>query len=484
MRRSIAPTWPLLVLCCLSPRAAIAFQVLLEVDLPSGTASAVFTDGDADGVIDFDVTVGGAFLAKGEVKQEFNPIIQSLTIAPTPPDAAAIFRNVDTASRTFRVTVTSDAFASALIAPLGWNLFYNATVDDALSGVVDVPSHSVAGRVNAGAVTLGTVTGAPIAMPDGVALESSAVDPVNGAADMTLLFSFTAGPQDEFLVPSDEGFDGTSIQFDVYNQEQRCVEKMNNDARVVSDQSTKSDFKCIKTFESADATACVDDPAETKTQKKEDKLVNDFADLCSPVPAWGVNRLACCDGGTTPGAPCGSALPCAGGGACTPGLCIAAAAEEGINVLAHDLFGASVAVQAADQQKCQWTVMKFAGKLFAERWRVVRFCKRDSFAAILNDADLVTTCLGPPQPDPKDKITKRQTMLADKIQKLCIDKGVTPVGASFPGVCTAVADDTFDDCVAQRVACRFCRSLNRADAIAPPLDCDTFDDGVGNASCP
>src|SRR5262249_37299791 len=135
MRRSIAPTWPLLVLCCLSPRAAIAFQVLLEVDLPSGTASAVFTDGDADGVIDFDVTVGGAFLAKGEVKQEFNPIIQSLTIAPTPPDAAAIFRNVDTASRTFRVTVTSDAFASALIAPLGWNLFYNATVDDALSGV-------------------------------------------------------------------------------------------------------------------------------------------------------------------------------------------------------------------------------------------------------------------------------------------------------------------------------------------------------------
>src|SRR5262249_28272067 len=85
MRRSIAPTWPLLVLCCLSPRAAIAFQVLLEVDLPSGTASAVFTDGDADGVIDFDVTVGGAFLAKGEVKQGSNPSIQSLTIAPPPP---------------------------------------------------------------------------------------------------------------------------------------------------------------------------------------------------------------------------------------------------------------------------------------------------------------------------------------------------------------------------------------------------------------
>jgi hypothetical protein len=38
--------------------------------------------------------------------------------------------------------------------------------------------------------------------------------------------------------------------------------------------------------------------------------------------------------------------------------------------------------------------------------------------------------------------------------------------------------------VAQRVACRFCRAIDVADAIVPPLDCDLFDDATSNASCP
>jgi len=70
-----------------------------------------------------------------------------------------------------------------------------------------------------------------------------------------------------------------------------------------------------------------------------------------------------------------------------------------------------------------------------------------------------------------------------KVQKVCIDKGVTPVGAAFPGACSSVADDAFDDCVGQRAACAFCRGANRADAIVPPTDCDLFDDGATNESC-
>jgi hypothetical protein len=177
------------------------------------------------------------------------------------------------------------------------------------------------------------------------------------------------------------------------------------------------------------------------------------------------------------------ALPCAGGGTCTDGLCISAAAEGGINELAHELFGATVTAGADAEQKCQQIVLKFAGKLFTERWKILRLCKRDGFAGILDDADLVTSCLGPPQPDPKGKIGKRQEKLGVKIAKLCVGKGVTPVGGAFPGACAAVADDAFDECVGQRVACRFCRAINRADAIVPPADCDAFDDGTTNASC-
>ena len=398
----------------LGARAEAAFQVLLEVDPPSG-ASATFTDDDLDGVIDFDTTVDGKFRAKGRVKQDLNPILQVLAIAPTPPDANAIFRNEDTVSRVFRVTVTSDAFSTSVGPPLGWNLFYNATVDDALSGVVDVSSHAVQGRVNAGTALVGDITGTPIATPTLVDLEDGAVDTTNTAPDMTLLLSFTAGPQDEFLVPTDDGFDGTSIQFEIFNQDQRCVDKMNNDARIVADKAWKSDFKCVRTGEASDVTACVDEPEDVATEKKIDQLVQHFPDFCPAVPPWGVNRLSCCDGGTTDGAVCSTAFPCAGGGTCTRGLCIGAAAESGINELTHELFGASVVAGADAEQKCQQIVLKFAGRLFTERWKTLRLCKRDNFADILDDAGFVATCLGPPQPDPKGKIGKRQEKLTLKV---------------------------------------------------------------------
>lgn len=121
MTRWRIAAWTLPIVAFLTPSVVGALKVTLEVDLPSGTASAVFTDDDADGVIDFDTTVGSAFFARGQVKQDLNPIIQELAIAPTGADTNAIFRNVDSVSRTFRVIVTSDDFPS--IAPsLGWNL--------------------------------------------------------------------------------------------------------------------------------------------------------------------------------------------------------------------------------------------------------------------------------------------------------------------------------------------------------------------------
>jgi hypothetical protein len=476
-----AALWISLTLSCWLSGIATAFQVVLEVD---GTASVTVMD-DGDGVIDFDTTsapVGGVFVAKGQVKQDLNPIIQVLAIAPTPPDTNAIFRNVDTASHDFRVIITSDTFPS--IAPsLGWNLFYNAMVSDASDGAVNVPSHAVTGSVAAGSALVGQITGSPIVASTDVALTASGIDQVNAAADMTLELSFTAGQQDEFLVPTDDGFDGTSIQFEIFSLDQRCLDKMNNDARIVADKASKADFKCVRLGESSDVTTCVDDPVEAITEKKIDKMVQHFADFCEAVPPWGVNGLSCCNGGTTDGAVCNIALPCGGGGICTPGLCIGSAAEAGINELAHELFGATVAAGADAVQKCQQTILKFAGKLFSERWKTFRLCKRDNFSAILSDSDLVTTCLGPPQPDPKGKIGKRQEKLALKVDKLCVGKGVTPVGTSFPGACTAVVDGVFADCVGQRAACSFCRGINRADAIVPPGNCDSFDDGVVNASC-
>ena len=104
------------------------------------------------------------------------------------------------------------------------------------------------------------------------------------------------------------------------------------------------------------------------------------------------------------------------------------------------------------------------GKLLVERWKVFRKCKKDNFSTIANDGDLISICLGPPQPDPSAKITKRVTKLNDDVLK-CIDKGVTPVGPNFPGDCTSALDGAFTDCVSERASCRFCLAINIAEVI-------------------
>jgi hypothetical protein len=196
-----------------------------------------------------------------------------------------------------------------------------------------------------------------------------------------------------------------------------------------------------------------------------------------------VNPLHCCEGGSTDGALCSNVLPCTGGD-CVQGACISAAAENGANDVTHDLFGATVNVSAVKAtRRCQKIVSKMAGKLLVDRWKVFRKCKKDDFTSISDDTDLVATCAGPPQPDPKDKIGKREALLAQKVSKVCLGKGVTSLGTVFPGACSSAPDLGFATCVAEAVACRFCQSINRTDAISPPLGCDSFDDGAVNSSC-
>jgi hypothetical protein len=257
---------------------------------------------------------------------------------------------------------------------------------------------------------------------------------------------------------------------------------MNNGARKVADKAQKNDGKCTK--DSGDVTACVDNATDGGTEGKEAKLLAHFNEFCDPVPAWGVNGSTCCDDGANDGLPCTSGPDCPGG-FCLAGACISGAADHGANDLTHDLFGATVTISAqGDEHACQRKLLQAAGKLYNEHWKVFRKCKKTNFGTIMDDTDLVGVCLGPPQPDPKGKIAKRVGRVASVVTDKCIAKGISPVGASFPGECTAEPDGTFDDCVKARASCRFCLALNVADDISPALDCDQFDDGTANTSCP
>lgn len=471
-----ALTW---VLSCVG--SAVALDVTLD---SGGSGSVTLTDTDMDHVIDFDLMVGGVFRAKGRVVESLGTISRIVTITSTPPDSEAIFGRIGLGAGTaaYTVTVNTTSFAGTG-APLGWNVVYDANADDALAGPVDIPAHSVTASVNAGTVPLVTLTGAPLTMAGSINLEASGANPSDSATDIRIVFTFTPGPDDEIRLPDNNGFDAKSIEVDVFNQSAKCVDQMNNRARRVGQLAGKSDSKCVKKG-TGDVTACVDDPADAKTDKQRQTLIDKFGDTCAPVPAWGVNGLSCCEGGTNDGDPCASPAACTGG-TCAAGACIGAAAEAGAGAITHDLFGATVDVSSdRGTAKCQRKIIQGAGKLYTGRWKAFRRCKKDNFTLITGDADLISMCLGPPQADTRNYIANALGRLTDAVQSKCVSKGVTPVGAAFPGECAAAADVDFAGCVDQRVACRFCRAINVADAIVPPLDCDLFDDGTNNASCP
>lgn len=459
--------------------AAAALEVVVDTN---GSGTRTFSDADLDGIVDFNETIAGVLEARARVKQIIEGINSKVTIATLPPFPEGVFRNVSATPQTITVTVKSGTLPVPVTSPLGWDVFYRAAVDDTVDAIVDVPSHSVQAFAVGGTVPLGVLTGPPLVIADGFALEDHGVDPATSTSDAWIVWEFTLGPNDEFRVPSDGGFDGESIQVNIFNHSQKCTDKMNNGGRRIASVAQKMDTKCVKSSTGL-ATPCVDAPGDTKTVKKQRNLVQDFEFLCDPVPAWGVNALSCCwGGGANDGDICVDNTTC-GGGECSPGGCVAEVAEAAANELTHDIYGSAVTVSSDPlTRRCQKTVSKAAGRLLVEHLKAFRVCKRDEFGTITNDADLVATCLEP-QPDPKGKLADRATQISSDIQLKCLDKGVSSLGIEFPGACAAEPDPTFGECIAARARCRFCREVNFADAIVPPVDCDLLDDSIANASC-
>ena len=86
--------------------------------------------------------------------------------------------------------------------------------------------------------------------------------------------------------------------------------------------------------------------------------------------------------------------------------------------------------------------------------------------------------------DLKEKIAKACDPVTGKLRKnitkKCVDK-LVDLSDAFPGCGTDVELD-LAQCLDRAVECRVCVALNAADSLF--VDCDLFDDGASNASCP
>jgi len=171
-----------------------------------------------------------------------------------------------------------------------------------------------------------------------------------------------------------------------------------------------------------------------------------------------------------------------------------AAARSGAEGLVEDLFGDDLDTVLASEAaapaaaRCQEGVADAAVELFEAvarqtleaRRRALR--GRGSLDPATSAASLESALAGELARDAGGRIGRAEAQLERHAWRSCpADAGA--LGALFPGAC-ATATDVLElaACAQATARCRACRAASDMDGLA--LDCDTFDDGVPDLSCP
>lgn len=171
-----------------------------------------------------------------------------------------------------------------------------------------------------------------------------------------------------------------------------------------------------------------------------------------------------------------------------------AAARTGAEGLVEDLFGGDLdAVLASDASartgaRCQEGVAAAAADLFQTvarqaleaRRRALR--GRGSLDPATSAAALEAALAAELARDAGGRIGRAEAALERRTWRSCPAEAGA-LGALFPGACGAATDVLELAACAQSAArCRACRAASDMEGLA--LDCDTFDDGVPDLSCP
>ncbi len=262
--------------------------------------------------------------------------------------------------------------------------------------------------------------------------------------------------------------------------QQKCINAMNKDGAKLAAKQGKENVSCLKNAgkgklpggQSADE--CLVADAKGKIAKAEGKTEADFSRKCADeLPTFGL--------------PAGTAGIYTG----TVAASVNGAAVDGSLSLLADVFGASLTNAVIDCGtdkdgcKCQQAVAKDYEKLAATKFKEFLKCKKSVLKDGADSSSDLQACVddagttGSVADDAKGKIGKKRDKLGSDIAKKCT--GVSTARA-FPGRCASLVGNALRDCIDARVECRVCLTINAMDGLA--VDCDTFDDGALNGSCP
>ncbi len=242
--------------------------------------------------------------------------------------------------------------------------------------------------------------------------------------------------------------------------ELKCVSAMNGAGLKVTKAMAKSAATCLKQAhagETADPQACF------------------LADGSGKLNAALLKTLA------SDTSKCPSGAPFGYGGGSTVNVAAQAAATAVVgDVLGPDLTAATAVAGGEAGEACQSSMLKLAHKLFDTRNKLFLACAKGSLTGktqLAVSGPQLAACFDEVEADGKGKLAKLVSKMKDALASTCADVDVSTVlpGTCFDGFRAAT-------CLDERSKCRMCQLFDGMDALG--FDCDSFDDGESNQSCP
>jgi glycerophosphoryl diester phosphodiesterase len=262
--------------------------------------------------------------------------------------------------------------------------------------------------------------------------------------------------------------------------QQSCINELNKGLAKVAKTQGKDIGKCIKDgskgkLEGQSIEECITADNKGKVAKAKQKTISKASPLCGVPPDFGPSD---------------------------PNTVNQVAVEKELSLI-HEVFGsdldaATAIISAADNKdgsKCQQGVAKAMKKCQDAKLKVFNACKKSGLSAksssrIVNPLGLAGCFSGRGDSiaaDVKGKVAKACDPGTGKIKTTIDKKCVADLGA-FAG-CNdpngpLPSAGELATCIDRLVECEVCLALNAADDLYHYHDCDLFDDGEANGSCP
>jgi len=242
----------------------------------------------------------------------------------------------------------------------------------------------------------------------------------------------------------------------------KCITGLNGAGVKLSAAQGKENVACIDAAAGGDETsplACLSADTKGKVDSAATKVTGTFASKCATLPDFGADATA-------------------------P---ILASADDERRALVVDLFGPflDAAVTGDDDTVagCQTAVETAMEKIVDAELKTFVKCKKKGLKETITSRLGLDDCLlavGAAADDPDSKLGKTVAKLTVARAQAC--DGVSFYDAFWGDCGHIVGFSIFDACVRRLAECRACRIVVATDG--PFVNCDVFDDGFANTSCP